>query len=189
MPDESENSGTRYLINSSRSEFTVQAFAAGLLSFAGHSPTFAVRRYGGKIQFASGSQKVDSLLIAVQADSLVLLDDVNDADAVEIKSTLDEEVLETARFPEIVFVSRDISLERISGNLFYVQANGYLSLHGETRQKTIEAEAEINGENIRAVGKFTLCQSDFNIKQVKALGGTLKVKDEVKVSFDIKARI
>lgn len=189
MTEKTENAGARYRIDASRSEFTVQAFAKGLLSFVGHNPTFAVRKYGGEIQFAAGDSEVESVLLIVQADSLVLLDDVSDKDAAEIENTMDRDVLESARFPEIAFVSKDISLERISGGRFFARAKGFLSLHGETRQETIEAEVEMRSENIRAVGEFALNQNDFSIEQVKALGGTLKVKDEVKISFDITANI
>ncbi len=50
MTNESENLGTRYRIDASRSEFTVQAFAEEMLSFMGHNPTFVVRRYGGEVR-------------------------------------------------------------------------------------------------------------------------------------------
>ena len=59
MSGEAENSGTLYRIDASRGKFDVQAFAEGILSFMGHNPTFAVRRYGGEIQFAAGDKKVD----------------------------------------------------------------------------------------------------------------------------------
>jgi len=49
MPNVAENLGNRYRIDARRSEFTVQAFSEGMLSFMGHNPTFAVRRYGGEV--------------------------------------------------------------------------------------------------------------------------------------------
>lgn len=186
---ETENLGTRYKIDARQSGFIVQAFAKGLLSFAGHDPTFAITRYGGEIQFAEGDTKVDSMLVIIQAETISLLDEMSEKDMTEIENTLHAEVLETKRFPEISFVSKDISLREIYGGKFDVTANGNLSLHGETRPQTIKAEAEISGSKIRAEGEFLLSQSDFNIKQTKALGGTLKVKDEVKVSFDITAEV
>lgn len=185
MTGEAAGSGALYQIDAAQSEFIARAFAEGLLSFVGHNPTFAVRKFGGEIQFADDERKVESVLVVVKSDSLVLLDNVSDKDASEIETTTDEKVLETRRFDEIIFVSKDVSLERISDTHYSVRANPYLSLHGETRAETIEARAEINGECIRAAGEFTLSQSDFNIEQIKALGGTLKVKDEVEVSFDI----
>lgn len=186
---ETENHGTRYKIDARQSGFIVQAFASGLLSFVGHNPTFAVGRYGGEIQFAKGDTEIESMLVMIQAESIELLDEMSEKDTAEIENTMHGEVLETKRFPEIAFVSKNISLRQISDGRFAVTANGSLSLHGETHPQTIEAEAEIRDKSIRAEGEFTLDQSDFNIKQTKALGGTLKVKDEVKVSFDISTEV
>jgi hypothetical protein len=44
------------------------------------------------------------------------------------------------------------------------------------------------GEILRAVGEFSLRQSDYEIKPVSAVGGAVRVKDELKCSFDISAR-
>jgi len=189
MTNEAENSGMRYRIDASRSSFTAQAFAEGMLSFIGHNPTFAVGRYGGEIQLDSSNSQVDSMLLIAQAENLSLLDKVSAKDSAEIENTMRQEVLEIARHPEIVFVSRDVSMKQIDGEKYAVEINGSLSLHGETRGQAIKAEAVISGKTIRAQGGFKLKQSDFNIKQVKALGGTLKVKNEVEISFDITAAI
>ena len=43
-------------------------------------------------------------------------------------------------------------------------------------------------DSLRAFGEFTLRRTDFNIKLVSVAGGALKVKDELKFSFDIVAR-
>ncbi|MGI9054567.1 MAG: YceI family protein [Pyrinomonadaceae bacterium] len=189
MTNEAENSETRYRIDAERGSFNVQAYAEGVLSFMGHNPTFSVRRYGGEIQFAAGDRAVESMLVVAEADSLSLRDNVSQKDRAEIENTMRGQVLETDKFSEIYFVSKDVSVTEKSNGKFSVTASGVISLHGETIPKTIEAEAEINNGNIRASGKFSLRQSDFNIEQVKALGGTLKVKDEVKISFEIAAQI
>ncbi|MBA3786883.1 MAG: hypothetical protein H0X15_15340 [Acidobacteria bacterium] len=70
MTNEPKNLGARYRIDAGGSNFTVQAFAEGLLSFMGHNPTFVVRRYGGDVQFAVGNTEVDSMLLPAQADTL-----------------------------------------------------------------------------------------------------------------------
>jgi hypothetical protein len=41
---------------------------------------------------------------------------------------------------------------------------------------------------LRASSDFTLNQTDYNIKLVSVAGGTLKLKDELKFSFEIVAR-
>jgi len=189
MMNELENLGMRYRIDAGRGSFTAQAFAEGMLSFMGHNPTFAIQRYGGEIQLDASNSQVESMLLIAQSDTLSLLDKVGAKDAAEIENMMRQEVLEISKHPEIVFVSRDVSMTQIDGEKYAVQINGFLSLHGETRGQKIEAEAEISGKTIRAFGEFKLKQSDFNIKQVKALGGTLKVKDEVEIFFDITAEI
>jgi hypothetical protein len=46
--------------------------------------------------------------------------------------------------------------------------------------------SDLSGESLRAQGDFSLKQTDYNIKLVSVVGGTLKVKNELKFSFDIK---
>ena len=189
MADETESSGLRYKIDAGRGSFTAQAFADGMLSFMGHNPTFAVRKYGGEIQLTPDNTSVGSFLLVAQAGKLSLLDKVSEKDAAEIENTMRDQVLEISRYSEITFVSKDVSMQQISGEKYDVRLQGFLTLHGETREQIIKTEAEISGKTIRATGKFSLNRSDFKIKQVKALGGTLKVKDEVEISFDITAEI
>ncbi len=189
MSDEAENSGMHYKIDANRGAFTAQAFADGMLSFMGHNPTFAVSCYGGEIQLTPDNARVESFLLIAQAAKLTLLDEVSRKDAAEIENTMRGEVLEISRFSDITFVSKDVSMSPIDGEKYAVELKGFLSLHGETRPQAIKTNAIISGKTIRATGEFKLKQSDFNIKQVKALGGTLKVKDEVKISFDITAEI
>ena len=69
-----------------------------------------------------------------------------------------------------------------------VKLLGKLTLHGVTRSQPIHARLAINGDMLHAFGEFTIRQSDYNIKPVSAIGGGLKVKDELKFSFDIVGR-
>jgi hypothetical protein len=41
---------------------------------------------------------------------------------------------------------------------------------------------------LRASGEFALKQTDYGIKLVSVAGGALKLKDELKFSFEIVAR-
>jgi hypothetical protein len=45
----------------------------------------------------------------------------------------------------------------------------------------------IMSTELRASGEFSLLQTDFRIKLVSAAGRTIKLKDELKSSFDISA--
>jgi hypothetical protein len=43
-------------------------------------------------------------------------------------------------------------------------------------------------DRLRAYGEFSVKQSDFKIRVVSVAGGTLKLKDELKLTFDIIAK-
>ena len=100
-----------------------------------------------------------------------------------------DEVLETDGFSEIVYeCPRVSSIQKIGEGLFSVTLNGELSLHGVTQNQPVSARVTLNGDTLRAAGEFSVRQSDYEIKPVSAAGGTVKLKDELKLSFDIAAR-
>lgn len=178
----------RYRIDASQSQFLVRAFAEGLLSMFGHDPVIAVCGFGGDVQFTSGTLEAASLLMLVQSDSLAVIGDVKEKDRREMERAIREDILETSRFAEIVFMSSGVTAKPVDENQFQVEINGDLSLHGVTNKQTIDAQVNLTGETLRAQGEFSLRQSDYHIESVSVAGGTLKVKDELKLSFDITAR-
>jgi hypothetical protein len=66
--------------------------------------------------------------------------------------------------------------------------NGTLSLHGATRSVPVTTQITLMGETLRASGEFSILQSDYGIPLVSVAGGSLKLKDELKFTFDIVAR-
>ncbi len=66
--------------------------------------------------------------------------------------------------------------------------NGELTLHGAKRNQPVSARVSVNGDTLRAAGDFSVRQSDYEIRPVSAAGGNVKLKDELKFSFDISAR-
>lgn len=177
----------RYQIDGSRSRFTVKAFAGGLLSSLAHNPTIAIRDFTGEVAFAPDAIENSSLLMKVNADSLELTDQVSDKDRKEIERMMREEVLETNRYPEIIFESTQISGNKITEGWYRVNVTGNLTLHGITNKCSFDTQVRVNADRLSAQGEFPLRQTDHNIKLVSAAGGTIKVKDELKFSFDIVA--
>jgi polyisoprenoid-binding protein YceI len=179
----------RYLIDGKGSAFTVRAFATGMLSAFGHNPTIAIPDLQGEVQLASGSLEDASLRIVIQAASLTVTDDISNKDRQEIESRMHDEVLESEGYPEIVYeCSRMSSIEKMGEGQYSVALNGALSLHGITRNQPISARVTLKGDVLRAAGDFSIRQSDYEIRPVSAAGGTVKLKDELKLSFDISAR-
>ncbi len=178
----------QYAIDPAKSRFTVKAFASGLLSGLGHNPTIAIRDFSGQATFTPGSLAESSLEFVIKANSLAVQNDVSDKDRREIERMMKENVLETGRFPEIVFASTEVSGTQLGDTLYALKIQGGLDLHGVTRMQSFIAQMTPGEDSLRAFGEFTLRQTDFNIKLVSVAGGALKVKDELKFSFDIVAR-
>ncbi len=95
--------------------------------------------------------------------------------------------LETDRFAEIIYECSRVSASG-SGDRYWVALNGELTLHGVTQAVPVSARVVINGDSVRATGDFSVKQSDFEIPPVTAAAGTIRIKDEVKCTFDIVAR-
>jgi polyisoprenoid-binding protein YceI len=175
----------RYQLDPTQSRFTVQAFARGMLSAFGHSPTFAIRSFRGELSFAPEAPADNSFVLTIQANSLTLTDAVSAADRAEIEKQMRESVLETAANPEIAFQSAALKADRIAENWYRLQLDGTLQLHGVTKRHTVDAQLRIQDEGMRLSGQTTLLRSAFRIKPVSALAGTIKLKDELKFDFDL----
>ena len=153
----------------------------------GHNPSFAIRQFSGEAKFASDAPEQASVRIVVQSGSLELSDQVSDKDRREIERTTRSEVLETSRFPEIVFEASNPTMSKGGESLYWANMTGKLTLHGVTQPQQITAQVSVTDGQLRANGEFTVRQSSFGIKPVSVAGGTLKLKDDVKVTFDLVA--
>jgi polyisoprenoid-binding protein YceI len=178
----------RYTLDRSSSKFTVQAFASGMLSALGHSPTFAVRDFSGEAALSPAEPAQASLNIKIRASSLQVMDDIKSTDRREMESTMNQTVLESEKYPEIVFDSTGVSANQVSEGRYQVNMNGNLTLHGVTRSVAVPLQLAFLGDMFRASGEFSISQSSFGIKPVSVAGGSLKLKDELKLTFDIVAR-
>ena len=184
---ESENGVVHYRLVAEQSQFTAQAFAEGLFSAFGHDPVIAIRDFAGEAKHIPGTLSDGWVRITVKASSLAATDDIKQKDRAEIDQMMREEVLETAKYPEIIFESTNISVNRQGEGRYRARVIGDLTLHGVTQKNLwIQAELTVSEKNLRAKGEFSLKQTDYQIKPVKVAGGTLKVKNELKFKFDIK---
>ncbi len=178
----------RYTLDPASSRFTVQAFAAGMLSGLGHSPTFAIREFTGELRFAPDAPAEASFRLTVKADSLAITDSVSPKDRDEIESRMRQEVLETAVYPEIVFQGTELTADKVADNWYRLRLKGELRLHGVKRPQPVDAQLRILEDQVRLSGRGTLLLSAYRIKPVSALGGTIKLKDELKFDFDLVGR-
>ena len=164
-------------IDTEKSVMTVRVFKAGLFSGFAHD-----HQISAPIQEGSFDQANPSVQLKVDARKLRVVDkDVSDKDRAEIQQTmLGPKVLDSERFPEIRF--RSTRVEHITDHKWLV--HGELSVRGQTGPVNVD----VREENGRYRGTAELKQKDFGITPISLGGGTIKVKNELRVEFDIVGR-
>ncbi|MFI5197045.1 MAG: YceI family protein [Thermoanaerobaculia bacterium] len=168
-------SGDTWAIDPRESSLTVHVFKSGLLSaFGDNHDVRAVVASGSVV----GGEK-PSVELAIDARQMQVLDpDLAPAKRAEVqKRMMGPEVLDVARFPEIRFEST--AVRPLSEGRWQVE--GLLALHG----RRVPLSFDVTNVNQRLRGSATLSQRAFGIEPIKAGGGTINVKDEVKIDFDI----
>jgi polyisoprenoid-binding protein YceI len=162
-------------IDAAKSSMTVHVEKTGVLSAFGHEHVIAAPIASGSVD--ATAHKVQ---IRVNAGALKVRDTKgSEKDKAEIQSTMTgPEVLDVKSYPEITF--RSTSAEQAGAGSWTVK--GDLTLHGQTRPVRVTVK-EADG---RYTGSALLKQTDFGITPVKVAGGTVKVKDEVKIEFEIE---
>jgi polyisoprenoid-binding protein YceI len=180
-------STVRYLIDTAASRFTVKAFATGLLSAFGHSPTIAVRDYEGEVHFVPGSYDKAFVRVLVKMSGLEVLDEMKRDDRQQLEENMYGNVLESARYPSAVYESQQIDVLKVNEDVVSASVVGDLLFHGVSRSQRIEARVLDMRTMLRVSGEFTLSQSDYAIKPF-SFAGVLRLKDELKFSFEVVAR-
>lgn len=158
-----------------RSTLTVSVFKSGLFSVFADNHTI-------RASIAAGSISEDeplSVSVTIRSTDLEVLDPGLPADrrAAVQKRMLGPEVLDAERFPEITFAST--AIEPAGAGRWTV--SGGLTIHGQTRIVTFPVTREEGAYR----GSVRIRQRAFGITPVAVAGGTVKVKDELKIDFAI----
>jgi len=75
-----------------------------------------------------------------------------------------------------------------NGTRFLVEADGRLTIHGQTRAQTVRATGTALGnDRYRFTGEVPVTMSQFGVDPPRALMGTLRTGDRVTVKFNVIA--
>jgi polyisoprenoid-binding protein YceI len=129
--------------------------------------------------------KLTAEITVVTKEMKVTDPEVSEKDRAEIQSTmLGPKVLDPEKYPEVHF--RSSRIEQTSPQHYRVV--GTLELHGAKQEITLEVASSPSGAGVeRYHGATKLKQSDFGIKPISLFGGSVKVKDELELEFDVYA--
>ncbi len=173
-----------YQIVAAESSFTIFVGKAGALSFLAHDHNIAVRSFSGRVVVPEAGAEQGSLALDIEAKSLTVLDKVSEKDRATITKSTNDVVLETGKFPKITF--RSVGVSNVNGASLTV--NGDLTLHGVTKRIAVRVTIAATPQQLRASGKYILKQTDFGITPYSAAAGSIKVKNEVILSFNLVAK-
>lgn len=175
-----------------QSAITIHVFKSGLFSGFAHNHIVIAPVSHAAIDPA----QLTAEITVVTKEMKVTDPDVSDKDRAEIQSTmLGPKVLDQEKYPEIHF--RSSSIKETSPQHYRVA--GTLELHGAKQEITFEVTGEPEpgaparagvardgvGEHFHGATK--LKQSAFGIKPISLGGGSVKVKDELELEFDVYA--
>jgi hypothetical protein len=165
-------------IDAERSTLTVYAYKSGLFSAFADDHVIRAPIAGGSIS-ETGALAVE---IQIRSADLVALDPgLSASKRAEVQTRMvGPDVLDVKQYPEIAFAST--AIEAAGANRWNV--TGRLTMHGQTRPVTLA----VTRQDGHYRGTVALKQSDFGIRPISIVGGTVKVKDELKIEFDIVPR-
>ena len=170
-----------WVLTSSDGELLVRTGVTGRASKMGHRLTIAMRRWRATVRW-SDDEPVSAQL-TVDVDSLEVLQGeggltpLSGPEKILVRSNALRQ-LGAGQFPEIRFDADSIEHSRGGYRLA-----GTLKIHGKIRQYVIDLRTEDLGEVWRLSTEAVVRQSDFGVKPYSLLMGSLKVADDVTVSF------
>ncbi len=158
-----------------QSVIRVHVFKTGFFSLFAHNHLIEAPIAQGAADFGNAL----AVRLRIETSQLRVLDpEAKESERAEIEKTMKgPTVLDIARFPEIQFESTAVVPR---GDASW-NVRGDLTLHGVTRS----VELPVSLANGRYRGSMALRQRDFGIQPISIAGGTVKVKDEVRIDFDI----
>ncbi len=176
-----------YQVDAKKSRLIIETETTGLSAMFAHDHKIGVRDFTGQATFTRDNAKGASLTFTVQASSLYLLGENDIGARQSIESALREDVLETAKYPQIVFKSRSVTTERRGDGTYDVRITGDLKLHGVTKQIVVPTRVSLENDTLHAIGVVELRQTDFKITPFSFVNGSVGIRDVVTLSFDIIA--
>ncbi|OBH35780.1 S-adenosyl-L-methionine-dependent methyltransferase [Mycobacterium sp. E342] len=170
-----------WTLTPSDGELLIRTGVTGRAARMGHRLTIAMTRWEATVAWA-GVDPVTAEL-AVEVDSFEVLRGEGGVKGLTgpekglVRSNALKS-LDAARFPGIRFSAQNIEK---TGDGY--RLTGQLEIRGKTRDHVIELRTEDLGDAWRMSTESTVRQTDYGVKPYSLLMGSLKVADDVVVSF------
>ncbi len=179
-----------YAVDPAKSKMEIHVGKEGFFSAFGHNHLIAAKEVSGESQFDPEKIEESSVALAIASKSLAVLDPgESEKDKAEVhKTMLGDKVLDAEKYAEIRFTSTRVASAKKTRDGWELTLEGKLALHGVEKTIRFPLRVRLDGNTLRAQGEVSLLQTGYGITPVKAGGGAVKVKDKLKITFDIAAR-
>src|SRR5437899_1248643 len=184
MPFSANGQGAAlYSINPQQSKMEIHVGKEGTFKAFGHDHLVQAKQVSGQAQFDAQKIERSSVRLHIPTKSITVIDPgESEKDRKEVQATMEgDKVLDVTKFPEIAFVSSSVSAAKKTASGWEVTLAGKLNLHGVEKAVTFPLEVHTEGNELRGQGELSILQTDYGITPVKVAGGSVKVKDKVKI--------
>ena len=180
---------TAYSIAGSESTLEIHVGKDGAFKAFGHDHLIAGKEISGEVQFDAQKIEGSTVRLQIRTKSFTVVDPgESEKDRQSVQATMvGEKVLDVAKFPEISFTSSEISGVKKNAQGWELTLSGKLKLHGVEKSVTFPLRVQTENRTLRGAGEISMLQTDYGITPVKVGGGTVKVKDKLKITFTIVA--
>lgn len=136
----------------------------------------------GAVQFDPSTGKVGSGEIVIDATS-------GDSGNAGRDRKMHETVLESAKYPEIVFVPRQIQGEVARAGDSHVQIEGVIRLHGAEHAVVVPVTTQMDGGKLSATAEFTIPYVAWGLKDPSTFVLRVEKVVHIKVQLDGKLEV
>jgi polyisoprenoid-binding protein YceI len=176
-----------YSIDQANSKLELKVYKAGVFKAFGHDHLIAAREISGQVQFDARKIENSSVRLKVGTKSLTVIDPgESEKDRRDVQATMTgAQVLDTAKFPEIVFSSTNVSAVKKTADGWMLTLAGKPDLHGVEKPVSLPLRVHLEASRLGAQGEVSLLQTEYGITPVKIASGSVSVKDKLNISFAI----
>jgi polyisoprenoid-binding protein YceI len=144
-----------------------------------HTVHGTFRLKSGTIRYDAGTGKADGLVVVDAASG-------NSGNGGRDRK-MNKEILESGKYPEIVFVPLGIRGSLTPQGESRVELRGTFKLHGSEHEISIPAAVRIDGDQVNASGHFVVPYVEWGLKNPSVF--FLRVSDKVEIDIHAAGRV
>lgn len=177
-----------YRVVAAESRMSVRVGTAGLFKMLGHEHDIQVKGLGGRIDWDPEAPASSRFVLEIDASSLTVADEeLSEKDRDQVQSDMEAKALALPQNPRIVFESTEVRVEKTEGASRRLKLRGTLNLRGVTKPVEVPLTLDLAEGRLTAKGEMELESQNWGVPQISAVGGSVKTKEELGLTFEIVA--